>query len=87
MISLPLQYPSGKLVRAAMLKLYGTDLNNYKGKIAFIQFNPFANDCVKIKEDTLQANMVKPELWDKAIEMAEDIVEKSQSSNEDYHPL
>jgi KaiC/GvpD/RAD55 family RecA-like ATPase len=78
LIGLPLQYPSGELVRAAMLKLYGTDLNNYKGKIAFIQFDPFANDCVKIKEDTLQANVVKPELWDKAIEMAEDIVEKTE---------
>jgi hypothetical protein len=33
---------------------------------------------VKIKEDTLQANVVKPELWDKAIEMAEDIVEKTE---------
>jgi len=33
---------------------------------------------VKIKEDTLQANVVKPELWDKAIEMAEDMVEKTE---------
>lgn len=78
LIGVPLQYPSGELVWTAMLKLYGTDLNNYKGKIVFIQFDPFANDCVKIKEDTLQANVVKPELWDKAIEMAEDIVEKTE---------
>jgi KaiC/GvpD/RAD55 family RecA-like ATPase len=78
LIGVPLQYPSGELVRTAMLKLYGTDLNNYKGKIVFIQFDPFANDCVKIKEDTLQANVVKPELWDKAIEMAEDMVEKTE---------
>lgn len=77
LIGIPLQYPSGELVRTAMNKLYNMDLKNYHGKIVYIQFDPSAAGCEKIKDDTLKANMVKPELWDEAIEKAEDMLEKT----------
>jgi len=77
LIGIPLQYPTGELVRTAMKKLYNMDLNNYHGRIVFIQFDPSADRCEKIKNDTLKANMVKPELWDEAIEKAESMLEKT----------
>jgi len=60
LIGIPLQYPSGELVRTAMNKLYNMDLKNYHGKIVYIQFDPSATRCEKIKNDTVKANMVKP---------------------------
>jgi len=60
-----------------MNKLYNIDLKNYRGKIAYIQLDPHADKCEKISENTLQANMVKPEIWDEAIEKAEDMVERN----------
>ncbi len=77
LIGVPLQYPSGELVRIAMQKLYGTDLTNYTGKIAYIQFEPFTNRSVIVNENTVRANVIIPEIWDEAIEKAESLVDKT----------
>jgi len=37
-IGIPLQYPTAEFVGTSMNKLYNINLNNYRGKIAFIQF-------------------------------------------------
>jgi len=74
LISIPLQYPNTKLIQTAMRQLYNIDLKNYKGKIAYIQFDPQAEQCKKISADTLTANMVKPDIWDQAIEKAAEMV-------------
>ncbi|MBN2350645.1 MAG: hypothetical protein JXJ22_17545 [Bacteroidales bacterium] len=77
LIGIPLQYPSGELVRTVMKKLYNIELNHYRGKIAYIQFDPSVNGYERIKDDTLKANMVNPETWDKTIEKAENMLEKT----------
>jgi|LSQX01.2.fsa_nt_gb KaiC/GvpD/RAD55 family RecA-like ATPase len=77
LIGIPLQYPSGELVRIAMQKLYGTHLENYEGKIAYIQFEPFTNRSIIINDNTVRANVINPEIWDEAIEKAESLVDKT----------
>jgi len=77
LIGIPLQYPTGEMVKTAMKKLYNLDLKDYQGKIVFIHFDPSAVRCEKIRDDTLKANMVKPDLWDEAIEKAENMLEKT----------
>ncbi len=77
LISIPLQYPSAELIQSAIQKLYQIDLQDYQGKIAYIQFDPHAEICRKISDNMLLANMVKPEIWDDAIEMAEEMVENT----------
>jgi KaiC/GvpD/RAD55 family RecA-like ATPase len=77
LIGVPLQYPSGELVRIAMHKLYKTDLDNYQGKIAYIQFEPFTNRSIIINDNTVRANVINPEVWDEAVEKAESLIEKS----------
>ena len=78
LIGIPLQYPSGELVKTAMRTLYHMDLDDYPGKVAYIQFDPFTDGCEKIGDDTIKANMVKPEIWDEAIMTAENIVDKTE---------
>lgn len=77
LIGIPLQYPTAELVKTAMNKLYNMDLNNYNGKIAYIQFDPKVDKCERIGDNILKANMVKPEIWDNAIKKAEEMVGRS----------
>jgi len=77
LIGLPLQYPTVDLMQSAMNKLYDLDLKNYHGKVIYIQFDPLVDRCEKISENTLRANMVKPDIWDKTIKRAEEMLEKS----------
>ncbi len=78
LIGIPLQYPTGELVKTAMKKLYNMDLNNYQGKVVYIQFDPGINGYEKTGKDTLKANMVKPQIWDETIEEAENMLDKTE---------
>jgi KaiC/GvpD/RAD55 family RecA-like ATPase len=77
-IGIPLQYPTGELVKTAMKKLYDMDLDNYRGKVVYIQFDPGVNGYEKTGKDTLKANMVKPQIWDETIEAAENMLDKTE---------
>ncbi|MBN2482149.1 MAG: hypothetical protein JXB19_10435 [Bacteroidales bacterium] len=77
LIGIPLQYPRGELVKMAMKKLYDMDLDNYQGKVVYVQFDPDVNGFEKTGKDALKANMVKPEIWDKTIEEAENMLDKT----------
>lgn len=77
LIGIPLQYPSGEMVKSAMKKLYGLDLNRYHGRICYVQFDPGIRGCEKTAADTLKANMVIPEVWDETIDRAMDMLESS----------
>ncbi len=77
LISIPHQYPSTKLIDTAMKKLYGIDLVNYRGKVAYIQSDPHAVKCKRISDEIIEANMVIPECWDEAIQEADKMIEKN----------
>ncbi|MBS3774954.1 MAG: ATPase domain-containing protein [Bacteroidales bacterium] len=74
-IAMPLQYPNPELTKSAMSRLYNIDLNDYPGRMVYIQFDPQADRSERISGDMLRANMVKPEVWDETIEQAEKMVE------------
>jgi KaiC/GvpD/RAD55 family RecA-like ATPase len=78
LIGIPLQYPTGELVKTAMQALYQINLDDYRGKVVFIQFDPITHGCKKTGHDTLKANMVKPEIWDEAIRTAENMLDESR---------
>jgi KaiC/GvpD/RAD55 family RecA-like ATPase len=75
-IGIPLQYPGGELLIMAMKELYNMDLNDYYGKIVYVQFDLKANGCEKTSPNTLRANLLKPEIWDETITKAETMFER-----------
>ncbi|MBN1926336.1 MAG: hypothetical protein JW798_10925 [Prolixibacteraceae bacterium] len=77
LIGIPLQYPTGELVKTAMKKLYNMDLDLYHGKVVYIQFDPGVNGYKITGKDTIKANMVKPQIWDETIEKAENMLDKT----------
>ncbi len=80
-IAIPLQYPTMEFVKNTMLKLYGIDLLNFKGKIAYVQFDPTIDRAEQLNDDTIKANLLRPELWDHTIKEANKLLDKSADSN------
>jgi KaiC/GvpD/RAD55 family RecA-like ATPase len=78
LIGIPLQYSKYELVKTAMKKLYNTDLDNYHGKVVYVEFDPGVDGYKKIGNETLKANMVKPQIWDETIKEAENMLDKTE---------
>lgn len=76
-IGIPLQYPSLEFVGDAMARLYDVDVKNYRGKLAYIQFDPKFSYIEKVSDNTVKANLLKPKVWDEAVKEAGKLVEKS----------
>lgn len=76
-IGIPLQYPTMKFVKTTMSKLYNIELKNYQRKTAMIQLDPHINEYENIGNNILKANLLKPEIWNKVIKIADNMIEKS----------
>lgn len=76
-IGIPLQYPTTDFVRISMKKIYNIDMEDYKDKIAYIQFDPNIDGIEKIKENIVKANLLKPDIWDRSLEEAEKLLKDS----------
>jgi KaiC/GvpD/RAD55 family RecA-like ATPase len=70
-IFIPLQYPEMELVKTSLKRLHDLDIEAYSDKIAYIRLNPDLETWKKINGDTLEANLLKPDVWDAAINEAE----------------
>ncbi|HDS74199.1 MAG TPA: hypothetical protein ENN56_01530 [Firmicutes bacterium] len=76
-IAVPLQYANIRDVADAMLELYNIDLADYRRKFAYIQFDLAVDITEKNSDDTVNANLLKPEAWDAALTKAEELITKS----------
>lgn len=76
-IGVPLQYPNTKFVRTSINKLYNIDLKDYQRKTVMIQFDLHVDEYEDIGNNILKANLSKPEIWNKVLEIADSMVEKS----------
>ena len=76
----PLQFPDRALTETYAQKLYGVDLADYAGSIFFIAFDPDrrprVEDIERTGPDSLSANVASPDVWDRALEIATDAVER-----------
>lgn len=73
-IFIPLQYPEMKLVKTSLKRLYDLDIEAYSDKIAYIRLNPDLDTWKKINGNTLDANLLKPDVWDAAINEGEGLL-------------
>ena len=74
-IGIPLQFRTMEFVKNAMLNLYGIDLQDYKGRIAYVGFDSMVAGTERISDDTFKTNLLIPELWDESIEAASNLIE------------
>ena len=76
-IGIPLQYPTTDFVKISMKKLYSINIDEYRSRIVYLQFDPKVDTIEKSGDMTLKANLLKPEVWDKAIYNATKMLENS----------
>ena len=65
-----LQYPSTDFIYESLKTVAGLDLNQYREKVSFISLDAGIDGMTPSKGNVFKANLVKPAIWDAAIEKA-----------------
>jgi KaiC/GvpD/RAD55 family RecA-like ATPase len=61
------------------MRILGTDLDEYSGRIFVVELDPTITDIVFVSDAHVKANFVKPEVWEKAIMLAENYLGSQRS--------
>jgi len=61
------------------MRLLGTDLDDYYGRVFFIELDPTIEDIEIVDDDYVRANFVKPSVWDEALSLASIYLSNSPS--------
>ncbi len=69
-IFMSLQYPDHNFIVNSMKRVAQLDLKDYMGRIAFIELNATLEDLPPAEGNWFEANVVKPQVWDTALERA-----------------
>jgi KaiC/GvpD/RAD55 family RecA-like ATPase len=69
-IFMSLQYPDHNFIGTSLKRVAQLDLNDYMGRIAFIELNATLEDLTPAEGNWFEANVVKPQVWDTALERA-----------------
>ena len=77
-IGIPLQYSSIEFVRDSLLKLYQVDINDYPNQFVYIKFNPLIDNCKQVSDNTIEANLAIPKVWDESVIKAERMLKKTE---------
>ena len=69
-VFMPLQYPDHSFIVEGLQKISQLDLDLYQDRIAFIELDPSIEGLGLADGNKFKANVVKPDVWDAAIEQA-----------------
>jgi len=69
-VFMSLQYPDHSFIVEGLKKISQLDLDSYQDRIAFIELDPTLKKLTPAEGNRFKANVVKPDVWDAAIEQA-----------------
>jgi len=69
-IFMSLQYPNKEFIIESIKSVAGINLNDYIKKIKFIQLDVEIPGYKKTNSEVINANLVKPDVWDKVLDIA-----------------
>lgn len=78
-VFIPLQYPKMEMVKASLKEIYDLDVKQYLHQIVYVQFNPELEGYKIGQDKTIEANLIKSDVWDKIISEAENILDNKSS--------
>lgn len=61
------------------MRILGTDLEHFRGKVFFVELDPTIEDIVEVEGSYLKANFVKPEVFDRILNVTEKFIEGNTS--------
>ncbi len=73
-IFMSLQYPNHNFITTSLKDIAQIELGDYKGRTAFIELDTSLDSIVPMGNNRIKANVVKPKIWDVALEHASEIV-------------
>ena len=73
-IFMSLQYPDHSFIAAGLKNVAQLDLDDYKDRTVFIGLDITLEDMTKPTDNRFKANVVKPMVWDMALERASAMV-------------
>lgn len=69
-VFMPLQYPSHQFIVESMRRVPGVDVADHAGRVAFIELDAEMDGLTMESPRRIRANLVKPGIWDQALEIA-----------------
>ena len=69
-VFMSLQYPSHEFIEAGLRRVAGLELGDYEGRIAFLELDATMEDLETLTDNRIRANLVKPPVWNRALELA-----------------
>lgn len=69
-VIIPLQYSSPDFMAESLKNITGADMNSYDKNLIFIRLNTQTQGYEQINKQLIEANLVKPEVWEEAIGFA-----------------
>lgn len=61
------------------MKILGTDLDDFSGRVFFIELDPQISSIERLSDEYIKANFVKPEVWGQMTEIADEYLSKNSS--------
>lgn len=69
-VFMSLQYPNHSFIATSLKNICNLDINQYKEHTAFIELDVSSESMSRIEGNHFKANLVKPDVWDAALEQA-----------------
>ena len=69
-VFMSLQYPDHSFIAAGLKSITQLELGDYKDRTAFIELDVSLNSMIVLENNRIKANVVKPKVWDTALEHA-----------------
>ena len=69
-VFMSLQYPDHSFIETGLRNIAHLDLNDYQDRVAFIELDATLEDMSPPSGNHLKANVVKPKVWDTAVDQA-----------------
>ena len=75
-VFMSLQYPNKDFIVTSLKKVTNIELSGYKSNSYFIQLDANVSGIKEVRPNEIKANMVKPDIWIKALEKAFEFLPK-----------
>jgi archaellum biogenesis ATPase FlaH len=75
-VFIPLQYPETTFVKTSLRQIYNVDADSYSENTVYVKFEHEIDSLKRINQNTFEANLLRPDVWDEVIRDADSYFDK-----------
>jgi len=76
-VFMSLQYPDHQFIVAGLRNVAGLEVADHAGRVAYLELDASMDGLEQAADDRIRANLVKPDIWDEALERGCELVPDS----------